>query len=130
MPYILQEDKDRLNKGGNPWTPGELTYLITKEMLDAQGGHGPLKAGIRTHVHSYIEGQGHSFATYSAVMGCLCCAHEEYRRRGGWGAVTGAPLDLPQWPLRVALDYSVEFYDYVIAPYEDRKIRENGDVFV
>jgi len=130
MPYIDQDARDRLESNHfHPRTPGELTYLITQSMLNSTGGHADLKAEIHKHVSHYIGVFGHSFGTYNAIMGSLCCAHEEYRRRGGWCATTFKPLKLPEWRLRPVLDYSVEFYDSVVAPYEEKKIDENGDVY-
>ena len=33
MPYIKQEIRDRLDAGGNMWTPGELAYVLNKTVL-------------------------------------------------------------------------------------------------
>lgn len=79
MPYIKQEDRDMIDEGARPDTPGELNYLLTLCLLD------------------YVEDKGESYQTYNDIIGALeACKLEFYRRR--------------------------------VAPYEDLKIAENGDV--
>ena len=79
MPYIRQEQRERLGQGEPPQDPGELNYAITKLLL------------------SYLGTKGKSYAVLNEIMGALNCATHEFYRR--WAA-----------------------------PYEDEKIKENGDV--
>jgi len=80
MPYIKEENKWRLNRGGLPSTPGELNYVLTEEAL------------------SYLRDKGESYQVYNDIIGALeGCKLEMYRR--------------------------------MVAPYEDKKIQENGDVY-
>ena len=88
MPYISPKDRPLFNKiiedfiDGqiyDPFTPGELNYLIT------------------TLLHEWsknIKG----YTAYNTIIGILECAKQEFYRR-------------------------------IVAPYEDEKILENGDVF-
>jgi len=64
MPYIDEKARERLNQGGNPETPGELNYAITKlvdEYLIRKGG-------IR-------------YAYLNEVFGAMECAKLELYRR-------------------------------------------------
>ncbi len=64
MPYIPQEDRDRLESGAPPGTPGELNYAVTRivdEYLVRKGG-------IR-------------YARLNEVVGVLECAKLEFYRR-------------------------------------------------
>ena len=81
MPYVTQEDRERLDAGENPRGPGELNYVITKILDEYLSGRG----GIR-------------YAHLNEVVGVLECA-------------------------------KLELYRRLAAPYEDRKIVENGDVY-
>jgi len=81
MPYIDAEARIRLNNGGEPKTPGELNYMITRL------------------VDEYLIQKGEMrYAHLNEVIGALECAKLELYRRAA-------------------------------APYEDRKLREAGDVY-
>jgi len=80
MPYIKEEDRERLASGLPMLQPGELNYAIT--ML----------------VDEYIKTHGESYRIFNDVIGALECSKLEVYRR-------------------------------LIAPYENGKIEENGDVF-
>jgi hypothetical protein len=62
MPYIKQGDRYYIDKGIVPVKVGDLTYLITKNILD------------------YI-GDKESYAVYNEVIGALECAKLEFYRR-------------------------------------------------
>lgn len=80
MPYIDQEARDQLDAGGRPVKVGELTYVLTRAVLE------------------YVQAKGAKFATFADVLAALdATAREFYRRQ--------------------------------VAPYEDGKIAENGDVY-
>ncbi len=81
MPYLKQEDRDRIDDGQIPTTPGELNYLITTLAVE------------------YIMANGLSYQKINDVV----------------GALEGAKL---------------EFYRRMAAPYEDEKIKSNGDVYL
>jgi Domain of unknown function (DUF6899) len=64
MPYIIPEARARLDKGGNPETPGELNYSITRLVDD----YLIRKGGIR-------------YAHLNEVIGALESAKLELYRR-------------------------------------------------
>lgn len=63
MPYIKQEDRDRLVIGDEAKTAGELNYIISKEIM------------------SYLHRKGISYAHLNEVIGVLECAKLELYRR-------------------------------------------------
>lgn len=79
MPYIDRESKSSLSFL-DARTPGELNYMITKEII------------------KYVDTRGLSYQTFNDVIGALESA-------------------------------KLEFYRRAVAPYEDIKIKENGDVY-
>lgn len=64
MPYITAEARERLDHGGQPETPGELNYAITRLVDD----YLMQKGGIR-------------YAYLNEVVGALECAKLELYRR-------------------------------------------------
>jgi hypothetical protein len=80
MPYIKEEDRDKVYYDSNPTNAGELNYLFTMIAIN------------------YFEGQGGRYQQINDILGALeGCKLELYRR--------------------------------LAAPYEDKKIIENGDVY-
>lgn len=79
MPYIKQNDRNRLAQGEAPQSAGELNYAVTKLLLN------------------YLKAKGLSYRTINEIMGVMHSAAQEFYRRHA-------------------------------APYEDKKIAENGDV--
>jgi hypothetical protein len=119
-PYIdtvTRKDLDRL--GEYPQTPGELTYLITKVMIDNPNGYNIVQREINEHVAHYL-GDRKKFSLFAEVLGSLDAAQREWKRRRVDKLVTA---------LVAVSDYASFFYNSVIAPYEDTKIQENGDVY-
>jgi hypothetical protein len=85
MPYIKQEDRDKIDSKLNPLllTPlssGELNYVITKLC------------------NFYLSYHKPNYSTMNNIIGVLECAKLEYYRR-------------------------------ICGPYEDTKVKENGDVY-
>ena len=88
MPYITKKDRIKFETSlskilqsyiQEPFTTGELNYLITKI------------------IHMYIEEKGLKYEYINDVIGVLECAKTEFERR-------------------------------VVGPYEEKKIKENGDI--
>jgi hypothetical protein len=79
MPYCTKTEKEYVDKGGVPATPGQLNYAITM---------------LCKHYWDYEK-------DYRGINDVL-------------GALEGAKL---------------EFYRRVAVPYEQRKRKENGDVY-
>jgi hypothetical protein len=80
MPYIKEEDRDRVWTDTHPTNAGELNYLFTQIAIN------------------YFEEQGGRYQQVNDIL----------------GALEGCKL---------------EFYRRLAAPYEDKKIQENGDVY-
>lgn len=116
MPYI---DKERraalLNSGAKPENAGELNFLITTRLTDM--------------VVSY----GASYTTFNQLMGRLERSRLELTTGlGQWADSLGmGPIQgFTQIQILGVLScVQQEFYRRVVAPYEDQKCRENGDVF-
>lgn len=133
MPYIKKEDRAALSLR-SPETPGELNYLITALL------------------HKYAAKHGHCYTTYNELVSAVEQAKSELYlemvKRSEFLDLA-ARSDLVQcldaiWGDYVhALNYSysayssalgalecakLEFQRRHIAPYEDTKIAENGDV--
>jgi hypothetical protein len=117
MPYVKQEDRKHLTKecviAGSA---GELnfciTYSIVQGTFDAEKWFDKLK--------QYAEIKGISYQTYNEIMGVLTCAYRELRRRD-FNLFCEHGYDLGA--------LGQQFYDEVLIPYEDKKIKENGDVY-
>lgn len=63
MPYIKQQDKDRLSNGDEPQNAGELNYAFTLAAIH------------------YIEKMGLSYTHINDVLGALTGARDEFYRR-------------------------------------------------
>jgi hypothetical protein len=81
MPYIPEADRRRLDRGGEPETPGELNYALTR-LVDRY----------------LVRRGGLRYAHLNEVVGALECA-------------------------------KLELYRRLAAPYEDRKLEEEGEVY-
>lgn len=123
MPYIKAEERTLLDGGSAPQTVGHLTYLYTKAILEARAGNALALLEITTF--DWLILRGHSFKTFAQILGALTATELEWYRR--MPALTPKGFGAPAlWSVR---DFRQEFYDTIVAPYEDRKIAENGDVY-
>jgi hypothetical protein len=106
------------------WTTGELNYNIT--MALALYGPG-LRAEtiIDEFVTRYTQIKGLSYQTINDIMGVLVCAASEINRRIGKSHPFKADDNLI-----FLSDYMDKWYNLVAAPYEDKKIKANGDLEV
>lgn len=123
MPYIDEESKQRLSQdGANPQTVGELTYLFSTHVInsDNNGDYTFLAEALKGEVGSYLLEQDVSYSVLCGVVGSLECARREHRRRRPDKWMPGSDA------ISEVLD---EFYSSVVAPYEDTKIEQNGDVY-
>ena len=118
MPYLTEEGKAWIDaEPVRVKKPGELNYLITKLLLD-ETSYAVLWDGVEIAVDLYVANNGASYETYNSVMGVLLCASLEYTRRTNHNVPGG-----------VLKEYAQYFYQTVLVPYEDKKIKENGDVY-
>jgi hypothetical protein len=121
MPYVDQATKDSLDHGyRTAETPGELTYVVTAHLLMLDHYDTYLVVAIKQEIADYLGAKKLSYALLSSVVGCLECARREFIRR--------RPTDslVAHYVLNTVLD---GYYNDIVAPYEDDKIQQNGDVF-
>lgn len=123
MPYIKREEYARAAR--LPITAGELNYAITLNIIEHLELHFSL-AGFRAQVlklcESYINRRGVNYTVMNEVLGVIACsALEAFRRCGDTHAVERVTDMLA--------DVGNHIYNDMLAPYEDGKIRENGDVY-
>lgn len=118
MPYITQDRREEIDKGETPKNAGELNYRFTTQIL---AGERALWVPRLTSISErYLETNGLKYQTINDVLGALDGARREYDRRSSY------PND---YHLRQCVKTVADrFYDLHAAPYEDKKIKENGDL--
>lgn len=114
MPYLTAERKAELLRGQECVTPGDLTYILTKLALSGQYPQ------LLVECDRYLENSRHNnYATRCEVIGSLECARQEFERRRPNATVPASALSSAKY----------RWYQEKVAPYEDGKILENGDVY-
>lgn len=117
MPYIVQERRKHLLKHPEAAsTPGELNFIFYSKMLE-EWKKSPCYDTVHRIAKS-IESAGEDDIFYDAYAAIW---EEQLGLRGGaifYGSDLMAALNLA----------FAEFYRRIVAPYEDKKILENGDV--
>lgn len=128
MPYINREDRVRALDFST--SPGELNYALT--MLAIQCVVGVLNASqfglevLRT-VESYLKRMGpRSYNTFNEIMGVLTCMPMELERRLQDNDLSIEGIRIVK---KQTAAYREIFYVLSVAPYEDEKIKINGDVY-
>lgn len=130
MPYLSESRKRAMDSGlCLPTTPGDLTYLMTKSLLDLDSEAAAEE--IWEHIEGYFKRREVRYALLAEVLGCLLSTKLEYERREATrlteatnGMFTGS-----RRAQNVIDPIITVFYGDTVAPYEDTKIRENGDVW-
>lgn len=121
MPYIEQSARRRMDSDQDPRDAGELNYAITQHLLNTS--EDMLEMAVEHEVQRFLAfkrtKRDNRYSDYNDALGALDGARREYeRRRGGDGK-----LVILEW---VAKD----LYATVIGPYEDIKIKQNGDIYL
>lgn len=106
---------------------GHMNYFITKLLLEVgtlklpnlvfleiEAILRPVLLEIITEVYSPPK-----YYRYNRAVGMLTCCRMEFERRYSLKAVKA---------YRLLNSITVKFYKYIIGPYEDERIKENGDV--
>lgn len=123
MPYIKQEARDYLNSESRPSarTSGEANYLITQWLHDNFTNYASVNC-MATVIEKFISRYKHSLPMpdFRDLRGL-----EEQFAGFVLSRFYGLSDDEIVGALRCAWD---EFYARKVRPYEDIKIKENGDV--
>ena len=121
MPYIKQDARHEFAFNENRWakTPGDLNYVCTMA-LGMYGPGEPADTIIKEFIKHYIDFKGVSYQTYNDIMGVLTCMICEITRR------IGLVPEVVNYLSKIATD----FYKDTVVPYEELKIKENGDLEV
>ena len=117
MPYIKSNDgrREALQKRDSATTAGELNYQIFHYTKDTLINNKAFSSDrIKTFVKNFL-GYKPNYQRYNDMVGCLILCAKEVKRR--------LSIDLID-----NFKYIIDSYDFEIADYEDKKIKENGDV--
>ena len=117
MPYIEQKARVQIADGAPPANAGELNYKMTMRCINNTDA-GMLASDIRKIADEYIAHKGLRYQYINDVGGAFLWASREFVRRTGSIRYR-----------RIFERIAAEFYDEVAAPYEDIKIKENGDCY-
>lgn len=120
MPYIKMSRREAIDAGAAPENCGELNYAVTVACI--RHGHksmSELRALILCYLSSYVLREKLSYQRINDILGALDGARRELARRCKRDTVaTGILLQ----------DIATDFYGLYAAPYEDEKIKTNGDI--
>lgn len=126
MPYIGQKHREAVLRDG-PTSPGELNFCITTACLRYSRAITPLSElqdAVMAACRVYTMRCGAMYSTFNDVVGALECSKFEITRRRD--ALKNDVNGSIQFALNTVKKV---YYDDIVAPYEDAKIKENGDVF-
>lgn len=134
MPYLTQEDKNRLAEpGAKPEKSGELNYLLTLEYIDAyeRKSMSGIESRLWNIVWDFLSTKELRYDVINTVIGAIDCSLLEFFFRvcptvaeddeEGKEFIYGMDERITEWKVTV--------YDKVAVPYEKQKIKENGDVY-
>ncbi len=127
MPYIKQEYRETAMD--TPASVGQLNYAMTVRAIAFVEGRvtaSEFGTYLMMLVENYLEVVGRTYQSFNDVMGVLACVPRELERR--LREDFGAPNRVRRFKEEV-LAMSDIFYVLSVAPYEDGKIEDNGDVF-
>lgn len=117
MPYITAPAREHMRATGFVNNPGELNYLFTMAIVNwPMGG---IRKRLKNAIAAYLTQHTLNYQTLNDILGALDGAHREYVRRQGIVATVEAAFT----------EVTEEFYQEVVAVYEDEKIKVNGDVY-
>lgn len=120
MPYITQDARIEIDAGRKPLSPGELNYVITKALLRFINNE-TLDPQLDDIITDYVKDRIPTYTLYNEVMGVLECVYREFKRR---------TENIYRYHIADIINTTqANFYTYVVAPHEDLKMKENGDVF-
>lgn len=133
MPYIKQEDRERLLKNNDPKTEGELNYLLTLAYMEYIKEHGESYSNygfIRTEIQlltNYISSI--ELKNYDKPFVELDFYENFVKIINNFFDINDVSSKTRRMVIGALINSSDELYRRKIAPYEDKKIIENGDVY-
>lgn len=110
MPYLTKADFNAPS--------GELNRALTEIFVTVAYPY--WEREIWHVMEKYQHDQKPRYATFNDIIGALECSMMEYYRRK-------PDADSTLW--EIMNDVKREFYAKTVAPYEDKKIEEHGDVY-
>ena len=122
MPYITKEARLELAGGELPQTPGELNYVISTELWKWCKDRSYV-TDLEAIMLIYLRSKPTSYSTFNEIMGVLEYVYREFRRRAQTKPYTFCAAER----IRHLQDILCARYS---DPYEDGKIKINGDVFL
>jgi hypothetical protein len=127
MPYITQTARKIIDEGGTIQTAGELNYTFTKELKKffCTSTRQDLREAVEQLIGTYIALHGTNYATFNDIIGALECAQFEFKRR----TYTTYKREWVDDAIQIFKNVKNDFYTRVVSPYEDEKIKLNGDVY-
>jgi hypothetical protein len=121
MPYINADEKSLLDGGSVPQTVGHLTYLLYRATLDWDAKDDQefwTSLGHRVQRFITRNDEPPRYQDYAVVLGAVYSTALEYERKH--------PADGKK--ALAVYGFGAAYYRVVVAPYEDTKIEQNGDV--
>jgi hypothetical protein len=136
MPYLTDDRKEFLANPRNKLsTAGDLTYCLTEETLrhidtpvgaaDGVKETADWSDNMLSIIGRYLR-PAPRYADFALVLGCLDSTRRELLRRRHETTRSDVDVLLAAGLLE---KLSRSYYANVIAPYEDTKIEQNGDVY-
>lgn len=123
MPYLTADRKAHLDDGAVPVTLGDLTYRLTVRLLEHSMNFEAVEAAMREEIDHFLHGKQLSFKDYAEVLGCMVATEQEFNRQR-------SKIDPTIWTNAHILERVISrYYQSDVAPYEDRKLEQNGDVY-
>lgn len=139
MPYILKDNREKLKENPVPETTGELNYLMTMAIFEVTKDWNKKEIiipGVKSKkilypankianiCADYLEARKFCYITLNDCGGAILFSMFETIRRN--------PHNMPQNLLNAlynhALSFAMRYYTIVVVPYENKKIKENGDL--
>lgn len=120
MPYVTKEARDYV-RDHVPTNAGELCYQLTMGVL-AKSDYAATRRYALQCFEQYVESRRlGSWQNFCDCMGATMGMAGEVKRQGF--------METHQEQAKAVGDALGQYYKDVIAPYEDKKIAENGNVF-
>jgi hypothetical protein len=133
MPYLTQEDKNRLAEpGAKPEKAGELNYLLTMAYIKVyrRGNTTGLETELWNAIFDYLDGKEMKYQLVNDVIGAISCSLLEFFHRILPTVDNDEEAEefLHHLDERVT-EFKVAVYNKIAVPYELKKREENGDVY-